>query len=266
MIEPAERVRSLPATERAAYELPLNERMRTFLRLDFLYQQLLYHGEQQTDWGTRALVTTLLDVLSILSRGDIRSEVHKEIDLHISRLQRYSSEPEVDSNRLDSVLKNLIESRSAVASIGTSFLGTLKDSEFLSAIKHRTSIPGGTCDFDLPVYSHWLRQDADRRNGDLEEWIASIRPICDAVAEVLWLVRESGQPEAKTALNGMFQQSMQRDAQCRLIRVTLARDSELFPEISGSHHRFTVRFLEWSGLEARAVQTGHDVKFHLALC
>ena len=27
----------------AVYEQPLNERMRTFLRLDFLYQQALYH-------------------------------------------------------------------------------------------------------------------------------------------------------------------------------------------------------------------------------
>ena len=266
MIEPAERVRSLPATERAAYELPLNERMRTFLRLDFLYQQLLYHGEQRNDWGTRALIATLLDMLAILSRGDIRSEIHKEIDLHVARLQRYSSQPEVDSSRLDSVLKNLVDSRAAVASIGTGYLSPLKDSEFLSAIKHRSSIPGGTCDFDLPVYSHWLRQPPDRREQDLDSWIASIRPICDAVAEVLWLVRESGQPESKTAINGMFQHSMQRDAQCRLIRVTLPRDDDLFPEISGSHHRFTVRFLEWSSVEARAVQTGHDVRFRLALC
>ena len=28
------------------YEQPLNERMRTFLRLEFLYKQLLYHTDQ----------------------------------------------------------------------------------------------------------------------------------------------------------------------------------------------------------------------------
>ena len=37
-------------------------------------------------------------------------------------------------------------------------------------------------------------------------------------------------------------------------------------EISGSQHRFTVRFLEWSTIDSRAVQTGHDVPFQLSIC
>ena len=45
-----------------------------------------------------------------------------------------------------------------------------------------------------------------------------------------------------------------------------AGDTPLFPEISGSQHRFTVRFLEWSTINSRAVQTGHDVTFDLSIC
>ncbi len=266
MVKPAGNVSEHPATERAAYELPLNERMRTFLRLDFLYQQMLHNGEDHAGWGTRATIDGQLDMLAILSRGDIRSEIHKEIDTHIGRMQRFASQPGVDASRLDSVIHNLEDSRTAISAIGTKFLSELKDSEFLSAIKHRSTIPGGTCEFDLPEYSHWLRQPFERRDEDLQRWIGAVRPVCDAVAEILWLVRESGQPEERTAINGMFQQSMQKDVHCRLIRITLPNDSSLFPEISGSQHRFTIRFLEWSGIEHRAVQTGHDVKFQLAVC
>ncbi len=64
----------------------------------------------------------------------------------------------------------------------------------------------------------------------------------------------------------MYQHSMQKDANCRLLRVLLPDSSALFPEISGSQHRFTVRFLEWSTIDRRAVQTGHDVAFQLAIC
>lgn len=266
MVNPASTVSRHPATVRAAYELPLNERMRTFLRVNFLYDQMLHADEGEDDWGTRAVISTLLDMLAILSRGDIRSEIHKEIDLHIARLQRYAAQPGVDGARLDTVLNTLTSSRGDIAAIGTQFLAPLKDSEFLSAIKHRSSIPGGTCDFDLPEYSHWLRQPYERRRQDLERWVGAIRPVCDAIAEILWIVRESGQPERRKALNGMYQHSMQRDAPCRLIRVTLPSDSSLYPEISGSQHRFTVRFLEWSSVEHRAVQTGHDVDFELAIC
>ena len=66
--------------------------------------------------------------------------------------------------------------------------------------------------------------------------------------EALWLIRESGQPTDKVAINGMYQHSMQKDCAMPLAtRVTLARrTATLYPEISGSQHRFTVRFLEWS--------------------
>ena len=32
------------------------------------------------------------------------------------------------------------------------------------------------------------------------------------------------------------------------------------------HGSFTVRFLEWSTIDKRAVQTGHDVPFQLSIC
>jgi cell division protein ZapD len=248
------------------YEQPVSERMRTFMRLEFLYQQLLYNSELESDWATRATISSLLEIMAILSRGDVRSEVHKELDQQLRVLQRFQSQPGVDTRRLDSLVRNLIDSRAELGSIGTAFLQPLKDSDFLNAIKNRSAIPGGTCEFDLPEYSHWLRQSFTRRSEDMEAWISAIRPLCDAVTEVLWLIRQSAQPADKLAINGMYQHSMQKDAQCRLLRVSLLQDSTLYPEISGSQHRFTVRFLEWSTLECRAVQTGHDVPFQLSIC
>ncbi len=45
--------------ETLVFEQPLNERMRTFLRLDFLYNQALYHNEMASQWGSRAAVACL---------------------------------------------------------------------------------------------------------------------------------------------------------------------------------------------------------------
>ena len=240
--------------------------MRTFMRLEFLYRQMLYNSELETNWAARATVAGLLEIMAILSRGDVRSEVHKELDHQLDVLQRYHAQPGVDTGRLDTLIRNLIESRAEVDNIGTSFLQPLKESDFLNAIKNRSAIPGGTCEFDLPVYSHWLRQPHARRQQDLESWVGAIRPLCDAVLEALWLIRESAQPSDKLAINGMYQHSMQKDAHCRLLRINLPDDSTLYPEISGSQHRFTVRFLEWSTVDSRAVQTGHDVPFQLSIC
>lgn len=266
MAKPAGEMHTHAASGPAHYEQPLSERMRTFLRLEFLYQQMLYNSERDADWATRATISSLLEILAILSRGDVRSEVLKELDHQLKILERFQSKPGVDSSRLDSLVQNLIGSRDQIGRSGTGFLQPIKDSEFLNAIKHRSAIPGGTCEFDLPEYNHWLRQPIDRRQQDLAQWIGSVRPICDGVTESLWLIRESAQPGERMAMSGMYQHSMQKDSNCRLLRVSLAGNSSLFPEISGSQHRFTIRFLEWSTVASRAVQTARDVPFQLSIC
>jgi cell division protein ZapD len=106
----------------------------------------------------------------------------------------------------------------------------------------------------------------ERRQRDLAVWVNDIRPLCDAATEVLWLIRESAEPIDKLAIHGMYQHSMQKDTSCRLLRVALKEGCNLFPEISGSQHRFTVRFLEWTTIKSRAVQTTQDVPFALSIC
>jgi cell division protein ZapD len=250
----------------AEYEQPINERMRTFMRLEFLYLQMLYNSEQEADWATRGATSSLLEIMAILTRGDVRSDILKELDNQIEGLRRFQSQPEVDLRRLETLVANLATTRDELDAAGVHYLQPLKDCEFLSSIKHRSAIPGGTCEFDLPEYSHWLRQPFTRRQQDVHDWLGNIRPVCDAVVELLWLIRESAQPVDKVAINGMYQHRIQRDTTYRLLRVSLPDDSQLYPEISGSQHRFTVRFLEWSTIASRAVQTGRDVDFRISIC
>ncbi len=236
------------------------------MRLEFLYQQMLHHSELETDWATRAATSSLLEIIAILTRGDVRSDVHKELNHQIEGLRRFQSQPGVDARQLEALIANLVECRNKLDAVGTHFLQPLKDCEFLSSIKHRSAIPGGTCEFDLPEYSHWLRQPFARRQEDLVGWLGIIRPLCDAVIELLWLIRECAQPIAKVAINGMYQHRVQKHESCRLLRVSLPDNSQLYPEISGSHHHFTVRFLEWSTIDSRAVQAAYDVDFHISIC
>ena len=122
-----------------------------------------------------------------------------------------------------------------------------------------------SCEFDLPEYSHWLRQPYSRRQQDLSIWIGAIRPVCDAVTEVLWLIRESALPIDKLAIDGMYKYNMQKDEHCRLLRINLINNSSLYPEISGSQHRFTVRFLERSEEHTSELQSRRNLVCRLLL-
>jgi len=46
----------------------------------------------------------------------------------------------------------------------------------------------------------------------------------------------------------------------------LAGGTDLYPEISGSHHRCSVRFLVWQDANTRPIQTTEDVRFTLTTC
>ncbi len=248
------------------FEQPLNERMRTFLRLDFLYNQALYHNEAPSRWGSRAAMASLLDVLAITTRADTRSDVLKELERHLSVLGDYESKPGVDSGRLRNLMSNLMRMRAELLSAGSAFLQPLRDSEFLNAIKHRSAIPGGTCEFDLPDYFYWLSQPAEMRMRTFGEWLALLRPMCDAIAELLWLTRQSGKAREETAQGGVFHITFDRDSPYQLLRISLPASLGLYPEISGSHYRCSIRFLTWNGLTARPTQAEGDVRFMLSCC
>jgi cell division protein ZapD len=262
----AERPAAAPGAAPLIFEQPLNERMRTFLRLDYLYNQALYHNEKASQWGSRAAVASLIDILAITTRSDVRSEVLKEIERHLGQLEGFDSRPGVDGGRLRALINNLARLRTALGNAGASYLQPLRDSEFLAAIKHRSAIPGGTCEFDLPDFFFWLNQDTAERTQAFNEWLALLRPLCDAVAEVLWLTRQNGKSRKEVAAGGTIAINFDRDTPLQLLRIVLPADAGIYPEISGSHHRCSVRFLRWNGLASRPSQAEGDVPFQLITC
>jgi len=255
-----------PEEAPVVYEQPLNERMRTFLRLEFLYTQATYHSESPTAWSSRAAVSSLLEILAITARGDSRSDVLKELERQVNVLKEFQTKTGVDPARLKSLMSNLVKLRNDLSAIGGNFMAPLRDSEFLSAVKHRSAIPGGTCDFDLPDYSYWLNRPAEVRAAEFDSWLALIRPLCDSIAELLWLTRQNAKRKSEVAVGGIFQLQFDRENPCQLVRVTLPSDTDLFPEMSGSQHRCTIRFLNWLDATARPVHIEADVPFLLTCC
>ncbi|RMD71446.1 MAG: cell division protein ZapD, partial [Gammaproteobacteria bacterium] len=93
------------APAKVTYEQPLNERMRLFLRVDFLFQQASYHLERDAAWDNRAALSSLLHLLDLLQRIDFRTDLSKELERIALTLERLSQIPDVDAEQLDQVLQ-----------------------------------------------------------------------------------------------------------------------------------------------------------------
>lgn len=248
------------------YEQPLNERIRTFLRLEFLFSQAAQHLRDESEWGSRNTLNSLLDILNIFSRTELKTEVLKDLERHTSTLSKLKSNPDVDSSRLQKTLSELGMLSKRLHESSGPIAADLKANDFLSGIQQRMAIPGGTCDFDLPGYHYWLQQPAKLRNRDLANWLGRFEVIAQAIQLSIKLARESAVLKPVTAEAGFFQKTLDASHPCQLVRVTVDRKAPYYAEISGGRHRFTVRFLEAPHQDGHVKQTSADVNFQLECC
>lgn len=248
------------------YEQPLNERVRTFLRLAFLFQVTDHHMSGMTEWDVRSTLDTLLDINDLLSRTDIKHELVKELEKHATTLRSLQRNPGVDPQRLELILTDinnyLEELRDQNCQPGL----TLKQDELVASVKQRNAILGGSCNFDLPAYHHWLNLPVSEQRQSLDHWQRDLAIIKKSVFLVINLIRNSSHPTVETVQNGFFQKSLEQNIGCQLIRIILPKDSPYFPEISAGKHRFTVRFMEQADTGCRPVQTADDLEFKLHCC
>jgi len=248
------------------YEQPLNERIRNFLRIELLLRSARHNLDGESPFDSRATLDCIIGIMSVIGRIDIKNELIKELERHTSSLAKFRSYPDVDHGRLqdihDQLESLLITLRDSQCQPGSH----LRNNEMLSAVRNRSSIPGGASDFDLPGYHYWLQQPARRRNDDLRSWLADLDVIGEGVLLALQLIRSSTSSTRETASAGFFQKPLDASASSQLIRVALPIDLPLYPEISAGKHRFTIRFMQQDDMAARPVQTEEDVAFELLCC
>ncbi|BBL74736.1 cell division protein ZapD [Methylomagnum ishizawai] len=255
-----------PLNNFTIYEFPLNERIRLFMRLEQLFQQVDHFVAGASVWDSRAVISTLLDVLSLFSRNDLKSEALKELDRHSAALTKMTrTQPDIDHGKVETLLARLDalskELYGNPGKIGVS----LMENDLFKSISQRSAIPGGTCSFDLPAFHYWLQLGDTQRRRDLAEWILPFQPIRTAIDLLLSFIRGCGTPGEELAAAGFFQKTLDHTLPYQLLRVAVERDQPYFAEISGGKHRFTVRFMR-PDAAGRPVQCPEDVRFQLTCC
>jgi cell division protein ZapD len=248
------------------FEQPLNERVRTFLRLEFLFNLIEYYEKSLSEPDIREILNNLFDVTDLIGRTDIKGELMKELDRQGSSLEGLQDKPGVDQNRLGSILEDIKTCQEDLRSGQYQPGQILRQDELLAAVKQRNTMPGGTCNFDLPSYHHWLHRSRDEHTAKLREWQSDLAVIKDSVFLTLHLIRNRSKSTSETAENGFFQRTLEPNTACHMIRVLLPEKAPCYPEISGGKHRFSVRFMEQPDTSLRPTQVNKDVTFELHCC
>ena len=240
------------------FEHPLNEQTRFYLRIEFLLQQVKSSSTFSEDFQYQIFFHSLFDLLDIFEQVQLKTELAKDLEKQKIKFKGWLDVPDVNQDTLRSLLDDIDTCRHHLMT--PERLGKcLREDKFLSAIKQRFTIPGGSCCFDLPALHYWLKLPKERQMEDVVNWVKQLSMIMEPLNLCLKLIRESSLFQDKVATKGFFQSDMD---EANLLRLDIPMDSGVYPMISGHKNRFALRFLSFESNQ----NCDKDIEFKLAVC
>ena len=248
-----------------SYDYPFNERIRTLLRIEDLFSKVLHNLASSDENHHHSALLTLLQISDIVDRADLRSDLLQELARQKLVMETLRGNPDIAPNKLDNLVSDLNTAEASLREENTKLGQTLRTNEWLMAIKQRTGIPGGVCEFDVPSYHFWLNLGVERRKQDLLSWIQPLMPMYQAILVILKILRGSGATLKKVAPNGVYQEMLAGAKPAQMLRVDMEEITQCFPEVSANKYAINIRFLTLDNTQKPQKFEG-DVKFTLTLC
>jgi len=245
------------------FEHPCNERMRTLLRVEYLFERIFFFLQGQAVEHHQIALSTLFEVFEVCERTDLRAAVLQDLDRQRAALCGLRTLDGVDAQVLEGILNRLQQKSAALLAQGR--IGqNLRENEWLSSLRGRMVAPGGATPADVPAYHAWQARSCEARRADIQGWLSSFVPLFDGVGLILHLLRESAGVQELAAQQGTYQEVLAGKT-FQLLRIWVARDCGAFPEVSANKHVVWIRFLQ-QGEDLRALAVTQDVPFKLARC
>ncbi|HTH95632.1 MAG TPA: cell division protein ZapD [Rhodocyclaceae bacterium] len=246
------------------YEYPLNERIRTLLRLEDLFERTLHFANGMSAQDHHVALIMLFEILDVAGRADLKFDLVQELERQRQILLSFRNNPDISEDALSGALYEIEQASSGLLAMQGKIGQYLRENEWLMAIKNRAAIPGGVCEFDLPGYHYWLHRDTEARQTALHGWLRPMIPISQGITIVLRLLRSSGRADMQIAKRGTFQ-LMLGGRTAQMLRLTVDCNDHYIPEISANKYAINIRFTAPES-ELRPKQADADINFGLMFC
>lgn len=222
-----------------AFEYPLNEKSRSYLRFEFLFLQIKKSIDFTDTNDTTAFFKALFELLELSDRCDIRHDLTKDLRLLSEQMNSWLNLAEVDYQAVTLLIAEIDGLIEAVLRLPKQ-LHYFKTNRFLTSIKQRFTIPSGCCSFDLPQFHFWLATDLEKRQQDSHKWFSYFANLEQALALFLKIKRSQGISSEQLASNGFYQGEIEN---CSFVIIKVAKEHAVYPMISGHKNRYSIRFM-----------------------
>lgn len=245
------------------FEYPFNERVRAWMRLEYLLDRLKFFSGPGDPRLHQIALSALFDVLDATERTDVKGGVLQDLERQKLTLSALKDHPGVDEQALSDVISEIDGTHTLLSAQGRTGQ-TLRDNDWLTSLRGRLAVAGGGTQVDMPSFHAWQCRDEASRCADLQRWVEPLLPLDQGITLIMRLLRQSGETQNEMARNGAFQQ-MLGGKSYQLLRVWVDPTLDVFPEMSANKYMAWVRFSEQTG-QSKPQPVQRDIPFRYALC
>ena len=225
------------------YEYALQERIRTFLRLEALFQCL--DQDLSNPAVLRSTLRAYLEILDFCQRPELRLDLVLELERILQSLQVWSQDPDVDHAVLDTWMQRFGLHLQRLRERKQAFAGKLLHQEILQQVRGRSAVAGGLASCDLPLLAFWEQQEAGERGQRLAEWREEFQILEESIRLTLFFLRQSYSWIEATAEEGRFSLPLKARQPISLVSLQMDQKADqAYPKISGGLHRLQIQFLQ----------------------
>ncbi len=242
------------------YEEPVQEKIRKFIKLEFLFNKLFYFKHKENKNDNYIALLALCELYEILSRSDIKSELIREIENQNHYFKKIKEIPEANSEKLSSVLEKQKVLLQLIHGIESNYLEYLENDILFKTIAKNSINP-----LQPTSVEFWLSRDIVLRENQINLWTEPLLFIKKSVDFILDVIRKSGRFEDKLAEKGFFIEKLDPKKNILLIRITLTSDLYYYPQISVGKQRLNIMFMSKDD-KNNLISHKEDVAFILTTC
>lgn len=250
------------------FEFPLNERFRTFLRIENLFQRWQFYLASNHQQDHHTAVLTLLDLYDFTFRNDIKGDLLSELNRYKASLNQYYGSPEIAEDILTETILRIVDAQKQIEQ-SPKFGSNLVENEWLVNVKSRLVVASGVCSFDMGFYYQWLQEHPGQRREDLQRWSMPFATLFETVNLLLSISRNMAFNKDCTTMNRSYQQPLY-GRRFDILQVEMAGLNHGLPDMSANKHviwlRFTPPALQPRPAGTHRVSSSDEICFHLGLC
>ena len=113
------------------YEYPLNERIRTLLRLEDLFERSRHFIARTDPLDHHVALLTLFEILEVAGRADLKSDLLQELERQKQVLLSFRNNPDISEEALAGVLRDIEQAAAALFSMTGRIGQYLRENEWL---------------------------------------------------------------------------------------------------------------------------------------